>query len=99
MLCTMRAREADGNEPPATVAGGLAAADAFIAPSTKSLSLCHIRAREAARDNILETAHGAFGACIGRNVSVAIHLDSVVLDPTLDGISTRVLDAGRLVLG
>jgi leucyl aminopeptidase (aminopeptidase T) len=41
-------REANGTEPPPTVAAALAAADVFIAPTTKSLS--HTRARKAASD-------------------------------------------------
>ena len=48
VLCVMDAREADGNEPPQAVAGALAAADVFIAPTSKSLS--HTRARKAATD-------------------------------------------------
>jgi leucyl aminopeptidase (aminopeptidase T) len=51
-------------------------------------------------EKILGTIHVAFGASagIGGTVSVPIHLDVVVLDPTLDVGSTRVLDAGRWVL-
>ena len=56
VLCVMDAREADGNEPPAAVAGALAAADVFIAPTSKSLS--HTRARKAASEN------GARGATL-----------------------------------
>jgi leucyl aminopeptidase (aminopeptidase T) len=48
VLCVMDARAADGNEPPASVAGALAAADVFIAPTTRSLS--HTRARKAASE-------------------------------------------------
>jgi len=48
VLCVMDAREADGNEPPAAVAAALAAADVFVAPTSKSLS--HTRARKAASD-------------------------------------------------
>ncbi|ADB51429.1 aminopeptidase [Conexibacter woesei] len=51
-------------------------------------------------EKILGTVHVAFGASmgIGGTVSVPIHLDVVVLEPTLDVGSTRVLDAGRWVL-
>jgi leucyl aminopeptidase (aminopeptidase T) len=56
VLCVMDAREADGNEPPAAVAVALAAADVFVAPTTKSLS--HTRARKAATDG------GARGATL-----------------------------------
>jgi len=48
VLCLMDARAADGNEPPAAVAGALAAADVFIAPTSRSLS--HTRARKAASE-------------------------------------------------
>jgi leucyl aminopeptidase (aminopeptidase T) len=51
-------------------------------------------------EKILGTIHVAFGASagIGGSVSVPIHLDVVVLDPTLDVGGTRVLDAGRWAL-
>jgi leucyl aminopeptidase (aminopeptidase T) len=51
-------------------------------------------------EKILGTVHVAFGASagIGGTVSVPIHLDVVVLDPTLDVDGTRVLDEGRFVL-
>jgi leucyl aminopeptidase (aminopeptidase T) len=51
-------------------------------------------------EKILGTIHVAFGASagIGGTVSVPIHLDVVVLEPTLDVGGTRVLDAGRWVL-
>jgi leucyl aminopeptidase (aminopeptidase T) len=52
-------------------------------------------------EKILGTAHVAFGASagIGGTVTVPVHLDVVVLAPTLWIGSTRVLDAGRYVLG
>src|SRR5262249_19787132 len=56
VLTVMDAREVDGQEPPAAVAGALAVADVFIAPTSKSLS--HTRARKAATDN------GARGATL-----------------------------------
>jgi leucyl aminopeptidase (aminopeptidase T) len=51
-------------------------------------------------EKILGTVHVAFGASagIGGTVSVPIHLDAVVLDPTLDVDGHRILDAGRYVL-
>jgi leucyl aminopeptidase (aminopeptidase T) len=51
-------------------------------------------------EKILGTVHVAFGASagIGGTVSVPIHLDVVVLDPTLVIGGARVLDAGRWVL-
>jgi leucyl aminopeptidase (aminopeptidase T) len=56
VLTVMDARDVDGQEPPAAVAGALAVADVFIAPTSKSLS--HTRARKAASDN------GARGATL-----------------------------------
>src|SRR3954468_7940192 len=56
VLAVMDPREVDGEEPPAAVAAALAAADVFIAPTSKSLS--HTRARKAASDN------GARGATL-----------------------------------
>lgn len=51
-------------------------------------------------EKILGTVHVAFGASagIGGTVSVPIHLDVVVTEPTLDVGGTRVLDAGRWAL-
>jgi len=51
-------------------------------------------------EKILGTVHIAFGASagIGGTVSVPIHLDVVVLEPTLEIGSERVLEAGRFVL-
>jgi leucyl aminopeptidase (aminopeptidase T) len=52
-------------------------------------------------EKILGTAHVAFGASagIGGTVTVPVHVDVVVLAPSLWIGSTRVLDAGRYVLG
>jgi leucyl aminopeptidase (aminopeptidase T) len=52
-------------------------------------------------EKILGTVHVAFGASagIGGTVSVPVHLDCVVLEPTLDIGDTRVIDAGKFVLG
>jgi leucyl aminopeptidase (aminopeptidase T) len=44
----MEPRDVDGQEPPAVVAAALAAADVFIAPTSRSIS--HTRARKAASD-------------------------------------------------
>jgi leucyl aminopeptidase (aminopeptidase T) len=51
-------------------------------------------------EKILGTVHVAFGASagIGGTVSVPIHLDVVILDPTLDIGEERVIEAGRFVL-
>jgi leucyl aminopeptidase (aminopeptidase T) len=51
-------------------------------------------------EKVLGTLHVAFGAsaAIGGTVSVPVHLDVVVVEPTLDIGDTRVLEAGRLVL-
>jgi len=51
-------------------------------------------------EKILGTTHIAFGASagIGGTVTVAVHLDVVVLDPSLWIGSTQVLDAGRWLL-
>lgn len=56
VLVVMDPREEHGQEPPEPVAAALAAADVFIAPTTKSLS--HTRARKAATDR------GARGATL-----------------------------------
>jgi leucyl aminopeptidase (aminopeptidase T) len=51
-------------------------------------------------EKVLGTVHVAFGASagIGGTVAVPIHLDVVILEPTLDVGGTRVLDAGSFVL-
>lgn len=51
-------------------------------------------------EKIFGTVHVAFGAssAIGGDVSVPIHLDAVILEPTLEVGPERVLDAGRFVL-
>jgi len=48
VLTVMDERETDGSEPPPTVAAALAAADVFLAPTSRSLS--HTQARKAACD-------------------------------------------------
>ena len=51
-------------------------------------------------EKVLGTVHVAFGnsAVIGGTVSVPVHLDVLVVEPTLDIGGTRVLEAGRFVL-
>jgi leucyl aminopeptidase (aminopeptidase T) len=51
-------------------------------------------------EKILGTVHVAFGASagIGGTVSVPIHLDVVVVEPTLEIGGARVLERGRWVL-
>ena len=51
-------------------------------------------------EKILGTIHVAFGASagIGGTVSVPIHLDVIVLDPTLDIGGRRVIEQGAWVL-
>jgi aminopeptidase len=51
-------------------------------------------------EKILGTVHVAFGASagIGGTVSVPIHLDVVVIDPTLEIGGRRVLEGGRFLL-
>ena len=51
-------------------------------------------------EKILGTVHVAFGASagIGGTVSVPVHLDCLILDPTLEIGGTRVLERGKLAL-
>jgi leucyl aminopeptidase (aminopeptidase T) len=51
-------------------------------------------------EKILGTVHLAFGASIafGGTVAVPVHIDAVVLEPTLTVDATTVIDAGRFVL-
>ena len=51
-------------------------------------------------EKILGTVHVAFGASagIGGTVSVPVHLDCLILEPTLHIGSTRVLDRGAFLL-
>src|SRR4051794_9877209 len=51
-------------------------------------------------EKILGTVHVAFGASagIGGTVSVPVHLDCLILEPTVTIGDTRVLDAGELLL-
>ena len=49
---------------------------------------------------MLGTVHIAFGAsmAIGGTVSVGVHLDSVIVEPTLRIGATSVIEAGRFLL-
>jgi leucyl aminopeptidase (aminopeptidase T) len=51
-------------------------------------------------EKMLGTVHVAFGASagIGGTVSVPVHLDCLILEPTLDIGGTRVLEHGRFML-
>jgi leucyl aminopeptidase (aminopeptidase T) len=51
-------------------------------------------------EKMLGTVHVAFGAsmAIGGTVSVPVHLDSVVIQPTLEVGGTRVIEDGRFLL-
>jgi leucyl aminopeptidase (aminopeptidase T) len=51
-------------------------------------------------EKMLGTAHIAFGASssFGGNVTVPVHDDAVILDPTLIVGGTTVIDAGRFAL-
>jgi leucyl aminopeptidase (aminopeptidase T) len=51
-------------------------------------------------EKLIGTVHVAFGASagIGGNVSVPVHLDCLILEPTVTIGDTRVLDAGELLL-
>jgi len=73
VTCVMDVREEHGQEPPAPVAAALAAADVFIAPTSKSLS--HTKARKAATDG------GARGATLpGVTASMLARLMACDLD-------------------
>jgi leucyl aminopeptidase (aminopeptidase T) len=73
VLIVMEPRENDGAEPPRSVAGALAGADVFIAPTSRSLS--HTRARKVASDR------GARGATLpGVTVDMLARLMSVDFD-------------------
>lgn len=89
VLAVMDARETDGTEPPPTVAAALAAADVFLAPTSRSLS--HTRARKRASEQ------GARGATLpGATADMLARVMAVDFD-TLRARTeavTRVLDAG-----
>jgi leucyl aminopeptidase (aminopeptidase T) len=82
----MDARAEHGQEPPAPVAAALAAADVFIAPTSKSLS--HTRARKAATDG------GARGATLpGVTASMLARLMAC----DLDALQRRSAELARLL--
>jgi leucyl aminopeptidase (aminopeptidase T) len=78
VLMVMDERAADGNEPPASVAGALAACDVFIAPTSRSLS--HTSARKRATDG------GARGATMP---GVTEDMLARVMDVDFDKMAAR----------
>jgi leucyl aminopeptidase (aminopeptidase T) len=74
VLALMEERENDGSEPPATVAGALAACDVFIAPTSRSLS--HTVARKRATDAGARgaTMPGVTGEMLARVMAVDFDL-------------------------
>lgn len=88
VTCVMDARDEHGQEPPAPVAAALAAADVFIAPTSKSLS--HTMARKAATDG------GARGATLpGVTASMLARLMAC----DLDVLQRRSAELARLLDG
>jgi leucyl aminopeptidase (aminopeptidase T) len=86
VTCVMAARGEHGEEPPAPVAAALAAADVFIAPTSKSLS--HTKARKAATDA------GARGATLpGVTASMLARLMAC----DLDALQRRSAELARLL--
>lgn len=86
VTCVMEARDEHGEEPPAPVAAALAAADVFIAPTSKSLS--HTKARKAATDG------GARGATLpGVTASMLARLMAC----DLDTLQRRSAELARLL--
>jgi leucyl aminopeptidase (aminopeptidase T) len=86
VTCVMDVRAEHGQEPPTPVAAALAAADVFIAPTTKSLS--HTRARKAATDG------GARGATLpGVTASMLARLMAC----DLDALQRRSAQLARLL--
>src|SRR5687768_726486 len=86
VLCVMDVRSEHGQEPPAPVAAALAAADVFIAPTSKSLS--HTKARKAATDG------GARGATLpGVTASMLARL----MAADLDALQARPAELARLL--
>ncbi len=84
VLALMDPREVDGNEPPETIAGALAACDVFIAPTTRSLS--HTRARKLATDR------GARGATMP-NVTEDMLARTMAIDFDLMSARSRAVAA------
>jgi leucyl aminopeptidase (aminopeptidase T) len=90
VLAVMEAREIDGNEPPATIAGALERSDVFIAPTIRSLS--HTTARKRASEA------GARGATMP-GVTEEMLARAMAIDFELMAARSRavaaVLDAGK----
>src|SRR3954452_5667812 len=88
VLTVMDPRAEHGQEPPAPVAAALAAADVFIAPTTKSLS--HTKARKAATDG------GARGATLP---GVTSSMLARLMACDLDALQRRSAELARLLDG
>jgi leucyl aminopeptidase (aminopeptidase T) len=84
--------EQHGVEPPAPVAAAMAAADAFLAPTTKSLS--HTRARSEATEN---GARGATLPGITETVfTVGLDADYEAIAAACESVLGAVADAGEI---
>src|SRR5262249_11702959 len=90
VLALMDERATDGTEPPAPIAAALAACDAFLAPTSRSLS--HTRARKAASDAGARgaTLPGGAPAMLARGMAV----DFDALKARTEAI-TRLLDEAQ----
>jgi leucyl aminopeptidase (aminopeptidase T) len=100
----------DGNLTDATSAGGAELVEMLTAHGEAGRNLAELGVgtndRATMTGNVLEdekilgTIHVAFGAsaAIGGNVTVPVHIDVVVVDPTLHIGDTLVVDAGRFAL-
>jgi leucyl aminopeptidase (aminopeptidase T) len=100
----------DGNLTDATTAAGAELVEMLTAHGEAGRNLAELGVgtndRATMTGNVLEdekilgTIHVAFGAsaAIGGNVTVPVHIDVVVVEPTLDVGDTRVVDAGRFAL-
>lgn len=104
----------EGGMLTAAKGGPAGAAEAFLAaldahgPAARTIAELGIGTNENARitgnvledEKVLGTAHIAFGASagIGGDVAVPVHLDVVVLKPTVHVDGTLVVDRGRFVL-
>ena len=89
VTCVMDAREEHGEEPPAPVAAALAAADVFIAPTSKSLS--HTKARKAATDGGARgaTLPGVTASMLARLMACDLDDAAAPLGASWPGCSTR----------
>jgi leucyl aminopeptidase (aminopeptidase T) len=86
VLALMDERQNDGTEPPPPIAAALLAADAFLAPATRSLS--HTRARKAASDA------GVRGATLP---GVTADMLARVMDVDFDALKARTQAITRLL--